>query len=181
MVFKASKIRHQYNENHKLEIILTTENTMDIMANLNATRALAEKGKELEVEVKQYRVKRSLDANAYMWLLLSKMADVLRTTKDELYLLMLERYGVFTHIVVKPNVVEKVKQEWRTVRELGEVTVNGKTGIQLQCFFGSSTYDTKEMSVLIDGVVSECEEIGIETLTPAELALLKTEWDRKAS
>jgi hypothetical protein len=85
---------------------------------------------------------------------------------------------VNTHIVVKPHMVDKVKQEWRTVRELGEVTVNGKTGMQLQCFFGSSTYNTKEMSVLIDGVVSECKELGIETMTPDELAGLKNEWGR---
>ena len=51
------------------------------------------------------------------------MAAKLRTSKDELYLEMLSRYGVFTHIVVKPNVVDRVKGEWRTVRELGEVTV----------------------------------------------------------
>lgn len=183
MVFKASKIRHQYNESHQLEIILTTDNTKDTMAELTATKALVEKGKELAVEVKQYRVKRSLDANAYMWVLLSKMADVLRTTKDELYLHMLDRYGVFTHIVVKPNVVDKVKHEWRTVRELGEVMINGKPGIQLQCFFGSSTYDTKEMSALLEGVVSEAKEIGIETMTPNELLELKSRWGeaRKAS
>ena len=113
-----------------------------------------------------------------MWVLLSKMADVLKTTKDDLYLIMLERYGIFTHIIVKASVVEKIKQEWRTVRELGEVTVNGKTGIQLQCFFGSSAYDTKEMSVLIDGVVQECKELEIETMTPEELSILKSKWNK---
>ena len=133
-------------------------------------------GKKLDVEIKVYRNKRSTDANAYMWVLLSKIADVLHTDKDEVYLQMLERYGVFTHIVVKPNVVDRVKAEWRTVRELGEVTINGQTGIQLQCYFGSSTYNTKEMSVLVDGVVSECKELEIETMTPDELASLKSEW-----
>jgi hypothetical protein len=136
----------------------------------------ADKG--LEVEIKPYRNKRSLDANAYMWVLLSKMAAILHTTKDELYLQMLDRYGVFTHVVVKPNVVDRVKAEWRTVRELGEVKINGQTGIQLQCYFGSSTYDTREMARLIDGVVSECKELDIETMTPAELELLKNDWGK---
>jgi hypothetical protein len=76
-------------------------------------------------------------------------------------------------------VVERVKQEWRTVRELGEITVNGKTGIQLQCFFGSSTYNSKEMSTLIDGVVSECEEMRIETMQKEELESIKKEWGKK--
>ena len=75
----------------------------------------------LSIEIKKYKEKRSLNANAYCWVLLQKLAEKLNTTKDELYLIMLERYGQFTHIVVKPNVVDKVKEEWRTVRELGEI------------------------------------------------------------
>ena len=131
---------------------------------------------KLSVEVKKYRDKRSLDANAYLWVLLQKMAEVLKTTKEELYILSLERYGVFTHIVVKPQVVEKTKEVWRYVKELGEVKINGKTGVQIQCYFGSSTYDTKEMATLIDGVVSECKELGIETLPAEEIESMKKEW-----
>jgi hypothetical protein len=133
-------------------------------------------GGEISIEVKKKTKKRSLDANAYMWVLLHKMADVLGTTKDELYLQVLERYGVFTHVIVRPAAVERMKQEWRTIKELGEVTVNGVTGVQLQCYYGSSTYTTTEMAKLIDGVVSECKELNIETLTPDVLARIKSEW-----
>lgn len=175
MKLKATDIKLQYSEDRKAEITLTTNHPQ---LDISKLKEVITKGKELEVEIKQHREKRSLDANAYMWVLLSKMADVLKTSKDDLYLIMLERYGVFTHIIVKPSVVEKVKREWRTVRELGEVTVNGKTGIQLQCFFGSSTYDSKEMATLIDGVVSECKEMEIETMTPEELSRLKSEWGK---
>lgn len=135
------------------------------------------KDKPYDAQLKECRKRRSLDANAYAWVLMDKIAQATNSTKDEVYVHMLDRYGVFTHLIVKPKVVERVKQEWRTVRELGEVTVNGTTGIQLQCFFGSSTYDTKEMSRLIDGIVSECKELGIETDTPEELALMKARWD----
>lgn len=134
-------------------------------------------GKRYMAELKEKRNRRSLDANAYLWVLLEKVAAAIDSDKDRVYLDMLSRYGVFTHMVVKPAVVERVKQEWRTVRELGEVTVNGQTGIQLQCYFGSSTYDTKEMSRLIDGVVSECKELGIDTATPEELARIKETWN----
>lgn len=137
--------------------------------------------KNLMLTAKEYRAKRSNDANAYFWVLCGKLAEKLslpnaKKTKDDIYLDMLDRYGVYTHIVVKENVVARVKEKWRTVRVLGEVTVNGKTGIQLQCFFGSSTYDTKEMASLIDGIVEECKEQGIETMTPEQLSLLKSEW-----
>jgi len=175
----CNAIRISYNEHNHPELTLSlTCSRHEIATDLQELKDVLAKGKLLSVEIKQHRVKRSLDANAYMWVLLSELAAALHTTKDELYLVMLERYGVFTHVVVKPNVVDRVKQEWRTVRELGEVTIKGQTGIQLQCFFGSSTYDTAEMARLIDGVVSECKEVGINTLTPAELALLKQEWGK---
>jgi hypothetical protein len=175
MNIKANNIRLIYTEHGKAEIILSTDQSR---IDISPLKEVVAKGKALAVEIKQYRQKRSLDANAYLWVLLQKIAEAVNSSKDEVYLQMLERYGVFTHIVVKPHIVDKVKQEWRTVRELGEVTVNGKTGIQLQCYFGSSTYDAKEMSVLIDGVVSECKEMGIETMTPDEIARLKDEWGR---
>jgi len=95
-----------------------------------------------------------------------------------LYLEMLSRYGVFTFIVVKPNIVDRVKAEWKTVRELGEVTINGKTGIQLQCFFGSHTYSSKEFSVLLDGVIQDAKEIGIDFISREEQARMIDEWGR---
>ena len=132
--------------------------------------------KKLRIKAVQYREKRSLDANAYLWVLLQKLAEVLRTDKWSVYLQMLKRYGQFTYIVVKPGAVEAVKKQWRECEEIGEIDVNGTKGVQMLCYYGSSTYDTKEMSVLIDGVVSECQELGIETLPPAELQRIKEQW-----
>lgn len=135
--------------------------------------------KTYTVEIKQKRKVRSLNANAALWVLLGEMAAKLRTSKDELYLEMLTRYGVFTHVVVKPNVVDRVKAEWRTLRELGEVTINGQTGIQLQCYFGSSTYNTQEFTRLLDGVISEAREMGITLISDADRALMLAEWGQK--
>ena len=131
---------------------------------------------EYVLELKRYRERRSKDANAYFWKLVGEIAEVLKTDNDSVYLMLLERYGVFTYIVVQPRIVDKIKSEWRLVKELGEITVNGKKGVQLQCFFGSSTYDSKEMSRLIEGTVSEAKELGIDTRTPEEIALMTEEW-----
>ena len=177
MKFKSRKIKIQYDENRNIEIVLGTKD--NIQSDIAALKDILDKGKELSIEIKQYRHKRSLDANAYMWLLLNEMSSVLKTTKDELYLQILDRYGVYTHVVVKENVVDRVKTEWKTVRELGQVNINGKVGVQLQCYFGSSTYDTKEMCALLDGVVSECKELGINTVTPRELELMSSAWGIK--
>ena len=175
MKAKINKIRLQYTENKEVELVLTTKENIHI----EDLKEIIAKGKELSCELKQFRNKRSIDSNAYMWVLLSKMSDVIKTTKDELYLQVLDRYGVHTHVIVKPEVVNRVKQEWKVVRELGEVILNGTKGIQLQCFFSSSSYDSKEMSKLIEGVVSECKELGIETITPNELALMNSQWGGK--
>ena len=171
----VNDIKLQYDENREAEIVLKAKGNIQIQE----LKDIIAKGKQLVVELKQYRQRRSLDANGYLWLILGEMASILHTTKDELYLKMLEDYGVYTFIVVKENVVERVKSEWKTVKEIGEVIINGQTGIQLMCFFGSSTYNTKEFSTLLDGVIQEAKELGIETMTPSELSLIKSQWGGK--
>jgi len=177
MKFKTNNLRLQYNERKEIEIILGTKENIE--ADVVAMKDILANGKELVVEIKQYRHKRSLDSNSYMWLLLNEMASILKTTKDELYIQMLDRYGVFTHIIVKENVVDRVKAEWKIVRDLGKAYVNGRIGIQLQCYFGSSTYDSKEMSTLINGVVDEAKALGINTMTPREIELMSSAWGVK--
>lgn len=135
------------------------------------------KDKILRLVVKQYREKRSLDSNAYAWVLMQKIAEAVQSDKWSVYLEMLAKYSrAFTHVIVKPDVVPRFEAEWRTVRNLGEITVNGQTGIQLQLYFGSSTFDTKEMSVFIDGLIEECRQLEIETLPPNEIERMKREW-----
>lgn len=146
---------------------------------LQKLKKAAESGKTLTVEIKVKRKHRSLNANAFLWEVLADMADKLHTSKDELYRIMLERYGVFTHYVVKPSAVDRVKSTFEVVRVIGDVTVNGQTGIQLQVYYGSSTYNAKEFSVLLDGVLSEAAEMGLEYISESDKALLLSEWRNK--
>lgn len=147
---------------------------------LQKLKKAAENGKTLTVEIKVKRKRRSLDANAFLWEVLADMAAKLKTSKDELYLIMLERYGVFDHYIVKPVAVDRVKRQYKVVRDLGKVTVNGVTGIQLQVYPGSSTYDSKEFSVLLDGVLSEAKEMGLHYINDADKALLLEDWGKKS-
>ena len=149
------------------------------MREIEKAQELLNLGKKVEVSIKEYKKKRSLDANAMLWVIMNEIAEKVGTTKDEIYIQMLDRYGVFTHIVVKPEVVDKVKQEWKITRELGEVVINGKTGIQLQCYFGSSSYNSKEFSTLLEGVIYEAKELDIETITPKEKEELLRKWENK--
>lgn len=147
------------------------ENVMDQVQNIKDIE-------KLKITAVKFRNKRSTDANAYCWVLLQKMAEVLGTDKWTLYLKMLKQYGQFTHIVAEEKAVESVKQQWRECEEIGQITVGGMTGIQLRCYFGTSTYDSKEMAFFIDGIVKECHELGIETMTPDEIEHLKAVWGR---
>ncbi len=142
------------------------------ICHLDELNVLANKDGTKSVEIKTKRAGRSLDANAALWRMLNEMAIKLHTSKDELYLDSLEKYGTFTHIVVKPEAVKRVMREWKTVRELGKVKINGKTGIQLQCYFGSSQMDSKEFSVLLDGVISDAKELGIDFISRQDRELM---------
>lgn len=126
--------------------------------------------------IKEFTKKRSPDANKLFWKACQLIAQKLETDNDSIYLQLLSRYGVSTYIVVKKQAVEQFKKSYRWCEELGEVTINGQTGIQLKCVFGSSTYDTKQMSRLIDGTLSELKEMGIDFVPESDIAKAKKEW-----
>lgn len=159
-----------------IEIVNGIEITFVLDKNTNLSSIDELVNKDLDIVAKRHREKRSLDANAYLWVLCQKIAQKIDSNKDNVYLELLGDAGVFTHSIVKPEAVQRVKEQWRLVKELGEVTVNGKKGIQLQLYFGSSTYNTKEMSVLIDEAVRRAKELDIETLPPGELLSMKEAW-----
>lgn len=134
---------------------------------------------KLSIKAVKHRERRSLDANALLWVCLGRIAEALRTDKWEVYLHMLKRYGKFTYICVKPAVVEAVKQQWRECEEIGKVNINGQEAVQMLCYFGSSTYNTKEFSVLLDGVFSEMHEMNIETPTSEDMERALQQWEKR--
>lgn len=137
------------------------------------------KDSKLSIKAVKYRQKRSLDANKLLWVCIGAIATALRADKWDIYLQMLKRYGKYTYICVKPSVVDAVKAQWRECEELGEVNINGETAIQMLCYFGSSTYNTKEFSVLLDGVIGEMKEIGIDTPTSEDMRRSLEQWERQ--
>lgn len=118
--------------------------------------------KKLSITAKIWRKHRSLDANGLLWHCIGQIASEMRLNKWDVYLLMLKRYGKYTYICVKPAVVEAVKLQWRECEEIGKVNINGQEAVQLLCYFGSSTYDSKEFSVLLDGVIEEMKALGLQ-------------------
>jgi hypothetical protein len=129
---------------------------------------------KLSIEVKPYREKRSLNANAYAWVLIGKIADATRAGKDEVYLKCLKRYGQSDLISILSTV--PVEHYLKYYEEAGRSTLNGKEFTHYRVYKGSSEFDTLEMTIFIDGVVSEAKDLGISTETPEELARMKSMW-----
>jgi hypothetical protein len=129
---------------------------------------------KLSVEVKQYREKRSLNANAYAWKIIGEIADIVRAGKDEIYLKLLKRYGQSELISVLSHV--PIGNYVKYYEEAGESKLNGKDFTHYRVYKGSSEFDTREMSIFIDGVVSEAKELGIQTETPNQIAEMKARW-----
>lgn len=144
----------------------------------------------LDVEIKKRRKKRSLDANAYYWKLASEIADALHVSKPYIHNYLLRKYGQIEIIdgqgvyIVLPDTesAQKSVDEAQTYHLKPTSQVNpGKGGVMYRTYMmlkGSSEYDTKEMSNLIDGLVSECKEIGIETLPPEELERMMKDFEK---
>lgn len=136
-------------------------------------------GDALDITAKRHRNKRSKNANALLWECLGRIAAALRADKWDIYLQMLKRYGEYTYVCVKPKAVEMLKRQWRECEELGAISINGQVAVQLLCYYGSSTYDTKQFSVLLDGVISEMKEMGIETPTDEQMKQALEQWEKQ--
>ena len=132
---------------------------------------------KLRIKAVKYKEKRSLDANAYAWVLMTKIADVVGSSKEEIYEDMLQKYGNvyegndgYITITVKKSVdMSKIDGHWKFIKD------NGKFASYLM-IKGSSEYDIGEMSHFIDRIVEEAKDLGIETATSDELEQMKQEW-----
>ena len=130
------------------------------------------KDREREVTVKPFKKKRSLDQNSYAWVLIGKIADKLRANKDDVYLTMLKRYGQGGVIKVSPKNEEAILTALKYY-ERHEKLYND-TDKYYRIWAGSSGYNTEEMTIFVDGVISEAKEMGIQTLTPDEIAEMRS-------
>jgi len=146
-------------------------------ANMSELRELSKISK-LAVLLKKYRKKRSLDANAYHWVLCNKLADALESDSDSIHYDLMVRYGEIirnddgTRAVI--SVLPEVDMRKCNVyaRRIGVGTVGEKEFVHYALIKPSRLYDSKEMATLISGTILEAKEAGIETLSPAEISAM---------
>lgn len=133
---------------------------------------------ELEVDIHKKRKKRSLDANAYAWVLMDKLAEKLRSTSVEVYREMVRRVGVFDWVLVTDEAVDDFMITWSMhgIGWMAEKVAKRGNGTVLKVYKGSSVYTVEEMQRLIEEIQSECKLQGIETATPDEITAMIERW-----
>lgn len=172
--FKTNKPRIALLLNNQAEITFTCNKSV-----IRDFEAL--KDRELTVIVKEFREKRSLSQNAYLWVLLEQIAIKIGSTKVEVYQNIIKHYGLFEIVPIRNDAVETFKSKWGKnglgwfCEDLGDSKLDGYT--KLMVYYGSSTYDTKEMTRVLEAVVDTCKDLGISTMTLSEIMLLKNEND----
>lgn len=146
---------------------------------------LIEQARDKQFEIKEYRAKRSLDSNAYCWVLCDKIAKELSKdgtiiTKEKIYQDAILQIGTFESMIVEEKAFENFKRIWQK-QGLGfliqEVSRKDKC-VKVHCYYGSSTYDSKEMSLLINLLVELAKSLNIETKSDAEINSLLESWGK---
>lgn len=137
--------------------------------------------KDLDVTLKLYKEKRSLNANAYFHVLVEKIAGVQKVTHTEIHNQLIADYGFMDEEIT--NIILDDAIDWRRIETLHlkptsatRMMDNGRLYRVYLVMRGSHTYNTAEMSRLIDGTVSEAKALDIETLSPIELERMKQAW-----
>ena len=140
--------------------------------------------KPQRVKLTEWRDKRSLSANAYAWTLLGKLSAVLRAPPEEIYRQLIPDVGDnFTTVSVPLDGLDKLRETWGHNGKGWVLDVIGARGpglVDVALYYGSSVYDTAQMARLIDLIIDECREAGVEYLPPDKVAAMLEDWDVQA-
>ena len=155
----------------KISLVLDT-NEIDVVEQLKNEN-------KLNVELKKYRQKRSLDANGYMWVLIREISKKINVEPKEIYREAISHMNTYDVLPLKDEVVDRFIENWKSngdgwICEKIPSKLDGFTNIR--AYYGSSTFNTKEMSELIDSVIGECKNLGIETRSKSEVDSLLRSW-----
>lgn len=135
-----------------------------------------DKDTKYDIKIDKHRNKRSLDANAYSWVLQTEIANVLRESKEKIHFDMLKAYGQRDYISLLANV--NIADYYTYYEEVGTFKQNNNTFKSYLIYKETHNYDSKEMAIFIDGVVQEARNLGIETLEDKEINELVKEMEK---
>lgn len=134
---------------------------------------------DVSVEVSKFYNKRSDNANRMLWACIKDLCAYKGTKKWDEYLRLIKDYGQYTYVIVRPNSLETFRAQWRETEVIGPIMHNGEECIQVLCYFGSHLYNTKEFAALLDGVISEMKDAGLEVPATGDIKLALEEWEKE--
>ena len=183
MKINAYYSRTVTDENGNLELTFTAKG-----GDKHLARSISKlpKDKKQTIDIKEWKESRSKDANAYMWMLLHQLAVSLSNryskpyTDIELYRKYVRECGVFTDQKMHKDVAALLSKAWqeRGLAWIVDLVDRDTDNVTLRLYFGSSSYNKAEMTRLVDSIVIDCKEQGIETKTPEQIAELLSLWER---
>lgn len=175
--FTDAKMRTDEDGNVELVLSVATESKYNVKGILDRL-----KENSFTATFNKRRKKRTLDQNALMWRLLTIYANALNGGRsggiapEELYMRMVAKYGVAEFLMALPEAEGTLKETFRVVQKVDTRDYNGVEMCIFKCYFGSSKYDTKEMTNLIEGIFDELAEIGVNAETSVEISEYYKEW-----
>jgi len=152
---------------------------IELFTILDELRKKLDKENLFQLELKSTK-KRSLNANAYMWVLCEKIAKEIKNTREDVYKEAIKQVGVYDDLALPEKATERFVENWCEkglgwfAESFGESKVKGADKVRV--YYGSSIYSTGEMSRLVDYIVGEAQNLKIETMTPVEIERMKANW-----
>jgi hypothetical protein len=136
---------------------------------------------KLSIKIDKFREKRSNEANSYFWVLCGKLASKTKQKKIDIYRNLIRDIGDnFVIVPLKNEAVETFIKNWGVGKLgwvcdiVGDSKIEGYTNVC--AYYGSSTYNSKQMHDLLESVIFECKQQGIQTETPQEIAKMLSLW-----
>ena len=148
---------------------------------------------KLSVKIGEYQEKRTLNANAYYWTLLGKLCKAIKVSRPFCHNMMLRRYGVVEEFdgQVIYSVIPDTDKAARQADEADKYHIKptsqvreGKNGVMYRTYIllkGSHDFTKQEFTTLLEGLIDECKQVGIETATPEELARMMSLYKEKSN
>lgn len=169
-------LKIDYNGNYEISFKVDTDSRFAVKQVMKLTK---DNKKTLEIKLDYFKKHRSLDQNALMWALLTEYAYFLNggrrdsVTEEDLYYTLLQKHGVAQFLAVLPEAVETLKQAYRGVMVIDKFKYQNKLFYQCKCILGSSNYTTSQMVDLIEGLLDDMEQAGVNS---TNMRALEEDW-----
>lgn len=185
MKFVGEYKEHLFAANGDLTVSFTVRGgeraeAMETFAKLEKARLDAKETIKYDIEIKKYSPKRSLNANSYFWALANELARVLKVKSEDIYREYVKELGICQTVEINNAAVKTLQYAWadRGLGWIAEVLDKGERRTVVNLYYGSSSYNSKQMAQLIDLVVNDCKLNGIETKSKEDINSLVNEWEK---